>query len=221
MQKRWLLICYQINDLHQEKEHVTTNHTARLQKSRPKIHRMADIFFKNPENERQMYGSKEMHGLTAWQRANARNISQQTLYSVQHIHINLILIYSSFKPLRRLKLVFTGISIPLCHAFVSFVFQMSAILHVISGFVEYMIFSKTAKFQSCRQKKNMWNTLGTMCVCVEMMCIYDINHTWIMNIYMLEGLSGGLFIRGDSLQKGDGNYPWDFNSISLGFLHLN
>ena len=31
-----------------------------------------------------------------WQRANARNISQQTLYGVQHIHINLALIHSAF-----------------------------------------------------------------------------------------------------------------------------
>ena len=31
-----------------------------------------------------------------WRRANARNVSQQTLYGVQHIHINLTLIQSSF-----------------------------------------------------------------------------------------------------------------------------
>ena len=50
------------------------------------------------------------------QRANARNVSQQTpAFGVQHIHINLTLIHCTFLPPRRRrpKLVLTGTSIPL------------------------------------------------------------------------------------------------------------
>ena len=49
-----------------------------------------------------------------WRRANARNISQHTLYGGQHIHINLRLIHSVLLlHRRRPKLVLTGTNIPL------------------------------------------------------------------------------------------------------------
>ena len=34
--------------------------------------------------------------LLLWRRANAQNVSQHTLYGVQHIHINLTLIHCTF-----------------------------------------------------------------------------------------------------------------------------
>ena len=48
-----------------------------------------------------------------WGRANARNVSQHTLYGVQHIHINLDILYVLPPRRRRPKLVLTGTSIPL------------------------------------------------------------------------------------------------------------
>ena len=49
--------------------------------------------------------------LASWRRANARNVSQHTLYGVQHIHINLTLIHRYVVPKLRPEEVFTSSTI--------------------------------------------------------------------------------------------------------------
>ena len=72
-----------------------------------------------------------------WWRANARNISQHTLYGIQHIHINLTLIHCTYDHHANTdqNLVLTGTSIPFTYSYFT-PLPMSAYLNWISGLTQ-------------------------------------------------------------------------------------